>query len=165
MFHYIHRADRGLLWLNLCFLMTVAFLPFPTDLLSACILHESNVIVVLYGATHLLCGLTLTAVWVYATHRRRLVHAEIDAAMVRATLQTTLTGPALYVLGIAVSFASIPAALLVYCIVPLLYIVPGKIDRMWLLLDRAVETERAHLLRSGGLLAGFRGPKSAKHSA
>jgi uncharacterized membrane protein len=160
MFHYIRRADRGLLWLNLLFLMSVAFVPFPTDLLSTCILHESNVIVILYGATHLICGLMLAAVWGYATRQRRLVADGIDPAVVRATMQTTLTGPALYLLAICASFASTSAAIVVYCIVPLLYIVPGKMDRMWLMFDHTVDSELTQLRRPGGLLAGFRGTKS-----
>lgn len=161
MFHYIRRADRGLLWLNLLFLMSVAFLPFPTDLLSECILHESNVIVIVYGATHVVCGLALAALWKYATHGNRLVEATLDPAIVRATMQTTLTGPALYLVGIAASFLNPYAAVVVYCIVPLLYIVPGKIDQMWLMLDRAADGELAHLRGRGGLLAAFRGSKSA----
>lgn len=160
MFHYIHRADRGLLWLNLFFLMSVAFLPFPTDLLSECILHESNVIVIVYGATHLVCGVALAVLWKYATHRGRLVEANLDPAIVRATLQTTLTGPALYMVGIVASFLSPYAAVIVYCFVPLLYIVPGRIDQMWLMLDRAVDGELA-LMQRRGLFAALRGSKSA----
>ncbi len=161
MFHYIRRADRGLLWLNMLFLMSVAFVPFPTDLLSACIEHESNVIVVLYGASHLICGLTLAVVWCYATCNRRLVAEDLDISVLRATTQTTLTGPALYSIGIALSFVSTTAALVVYCVVPLLYIVPGKIDQMWLSIDHAIETERTQLHRTGGLLARFRGNKQS----
>jgi uncharacterized membrane protein len=162
MFHYIHRADRGLLWLNLFFLMSVAFLPFPTGLLSECILHESNVIVILYGATHLVCGLALAGVWCYATHKGRLVAGDLDPKIITATMQTTLTGPALYLVGMASSFFNPYAAVVIYCIVPLLYIVPGKIDRIWLMLDNVVESELAHHPRAGGLLAGFRAAKSAK---
>lgn len=155
MFHYIRHADRNLLWLNLLFLMSVAFVPFPTDLLATCIFHESNIVVALYGATHVVCGLTLSSIWCYATWRRQLVAEDLHADVVRATLQTSLTGPALYALAIAVSFFSITAAMLMYCVVPLLYLVPGKIDRMWLALDRAVEVRRVSNHRRGGLLAGL----------
>jgi uncharacterized membrane protein len=164
MFHYIHRADRGLLWLNLFFLMAVAFLPFPTDLLSEYILHEANAIVVAYGLTHLVCGTSLAVVWRYATKNNRLVAADLDPAIVRATMQTTLTGPAFYVLGIAASFASPYLAVAVYCLVPIMYIVPNKLDEMWLKLDRAVDSELAMFQRRGGFFAGLRGSKSSTPS-
>ena len=35
MFHYIKRYDGRLLWINLFFLMSIVFLPFPTSVLSA----------------------------------------------------------------------------------------------------------------------------------
>jgi uncharacterized membrane protein len=165
MFHYIHRADRGLLWLNLFFLMAVAFLPFPTDLLSTYILHESNVIVVVYGLTHLICGVSLAVVWWYATKKGRLVAEDLDPALVRATMQTTLTGPAMYLVGIAASFVNPYIAVVIYCLVPLMYIVPGKLDAMWLRLDRVVDNELDQIHRRGGLLAQFRGPKHAGPTA
>lgn len=155
MFHYIRHADRTMLWLNLMFLMSVAFLPFPTDLLATCMLHESNVVVVLYGVTHLVCGLTLSAVWCYATWGRRLVDKDLAADVVRATLQTALTGPALYALAIAVSFLSINAAMALYCLVPLLYLAPSKIDRMWLAFDRAVGASPTSTHLEDGQLAAL----------
>ena len=102
MFHHIRRASRGLLWLNMLFLMSVAFLPFPTELLAECIFHESSVIVALYGATHLVTGLSLAGVWLYATHGGRLVEAETSLAI-----------------GI-------------YALVPVIYLIPGRLDEVWL---------------------------------
>jgi uncharacterized membrane protein len=32
LFRYIRRHDAELIWLNICFLLCVSFLPFPTDL-------------------------------------------------------------------------------------------------------------------------------------
>ena len=49
MFHHIKRSDRLMLWLNITFLMSIAFIPFPTALISR------------YGAVQ-------TAVVVYAGH-------------------------------------------------------------------------------------------------
>jgi uncharacterized membrane protein len=132
MFHHIHRVDRGLLWFNALFLMTVAFLPFPTDLLAECIFHESNVIVALYGAAHLVVGLSLAGMWIYAARGRRLLTDGADAQTVRLLTRTALAGPALYAAGIALTFISIPAGIVVYALAPAIFILPGHLDRLWL---------------------------------
>jgi uncharacterized membrane protein len=132
MFHHIHRVDRGLLWLNALFLMTVAFLPFPAALLADFIFHESNVIVVLYGAAHLVVGLSLAAMWMYAARGARLLTDGVDRETVRLVTRTALTSPALYAAGIALSFVSIPAGIVVYAIAPTIFILPGQLDRLWL---------------------------------
>lgn len=131
MFHHIRRADRGLLWLNVLFLMSVAFLPFPTDLLAEFIWHESNVIVVLFGVSHAIAGLSLAGVWWYATHGRRLVSAELSPEIIRGTMVAALVGPALNVLGAAISYWSIPAGICIFALAPLMYVVPREVDKLW----------------------------------
>src|SRR6266702_2986830 len=49
-FHFIHRSDRPLLWLNLFFLMTISFLPFSTALIGAHL--QSTIGARLYCRTH-----------------------------------------------------------------------------------------------------------------
>ena len=53
MFHYIRRVDHFLLLLNLLMLMSVAFLPWPANMLSDAIAdgHGENSAAVLYGGT------------------------------------------------------------------------------------------------------------------
>ena len=132
MFHHIRRASRGLLWLNMLFLMSVAFLPFPTDLLAECIFHESNVVVALYGLAHLITGLSLAGVWFYAVHDRRLVDEEIDPALIRTMTISSLLGPVMYAIGAVVSVLSIQASIVIYALVPVLYVMPGRLDHLWL---------------------------------
>lgn len=138
MFHYIRRADRGLVWLNVVFLMFAALLPFPTDLLAQCILHESNVIVILYGMAHVATGMTLLAMWWYAARGRRLVPADLETGTVHAIYRTLLVGPAMYVAGAALSFVSIPLAIVIYALVPVAYIFPGQMDHQWQRLTSAI---------------------------
>jgi uncharacterized membrane protein len=131
MFHHIHRVDRGLLWFNALFLMTVAFLPFPAALLAEFILHESNVIVVLYGSAHLVVGMSLAGMWLYAARGRRLLSDGVDEETVRLVTRSALASPVLYAAGIALSFISIPAAIVVYALAPAIFILPGNLDRLW----------------------------------
>jgi uncharacterized membrane protein len=132
MFHHIHRVDRGLLWFNAMFLMTVAFLPFPAALLAEFILHESNVIVILYGAAHLVVGLSLAAMWLYAARGRQLLTEGIDRETIHLITRSALASPVLYTVGIALSFLSMPSAIVIYALAPLIFILPGHLDRLWL---------------------------------
>lgn len=56
-FHYIQRTDRIALWLNIFFLMSVAFVPFPTALLGE---YGSNqLVVIIYGVNVMVSRLLL----------------------------------------------------------------------------------------------------------
>src|SRR5499427_10908242 len=67
-FHFIRRTDRGLLWLNLLFLLTVTFLPFGTAVLGN--YFREPLAVALYGGTIVVAGVSLLLHWMYATRRK-----------------------------------------------------------------------------------------------
>lgn len=140
MFHFVRRVDRPLLWMNIFFLMSVAFLPFPTGLLAECIFHESNVILILYGCSHIVTSLSLLVLWRYATGGYRLISKDMDAAAIRSVTRWILVGPLLYGIGVGVSFVSVPAALFLYLITPLFYMLPGRIDDHWMSLAHHAST-------------------------
>jgi uncharacterized membrane protein len=128
-FHYIQRSDRNLLWLNILLLMCIVFLPFPTALLGE--YPEQRVSVIIYAGTLVLTGLLLQALWWYATSRYRLVDRNIDPRLVQQATRRNLAGPLIYLLAIGISVFSVPASLLLFILVPLYYILPGRIDRHW----------------------------------
>ena len=129
MFHHIRRTDRALLWLNILFLLCVAFIPFPTALLGE--YHSTQLAMVIYGATLIVTGLALFAIWWYATSGHRLVDPDIDSRYVHASTHRILTGPIVYALAVAVSFISVGASLILFALMPLLYILPFTVDRFW----------------------------------
>jgi len=126
-FHLIRHTDRALLWIDILFLMTISFVPFSTALLST-YPHEQSAVIV-YGANLITIGLILFGHWSYATHGRRLVDAQLDERTVRRASRRILVGPAMFGLAIAVSVYSTAAALGIFALVPLWYLVPGKIDQ------------------------------------
>lgn len=127
-FHFIRRADRTYIWINIIFLMLVSLIPFSAALLG----HYSSVraAIDVYGLNLILVGASLYLHWWYATSRRRLTDPELDDRFVRAVKLRILAGPVAYALSIALSFVSTPASLAVYVLVPILYISPGRVDRM-----------------------------------
>ena len=128
-FHYIQRSDRNLLWLNILLLMCIVFLPFPTALLGQ--YPEQRISVIIYAGTLVLTGLVLQALWWYATSRYRLVDRNIDPRLVQRATRRNLTAPLIYLLAIGISWFSVPASLVLFLLVPLYYILPGRIDRHW----------------------------------
>jgi uncharacterized membrane protein len=126
MFLHVKRHDRVLLWLNILFLLVVAIMPFPTELVIQYL--QEQVAVVVYAATLVLAGLTLDLMWWYATHNHRLVHESLSQDLIAFVHRRVLIAPALYLVAIAVSFASVLLAQLIFVLVVLLYIVPNPLD-------------------------------------
>lgn len=108
-FRSIRVYDRGLIWLNLLFLMFVAFLPFPTSLLGEYGDHQLPVAV--YAGTLAISRLLLTAIYWYAAGGNRLVDEAQDPATVRFFLIRGLTIPLIFLLSIGVSFFSVSVAI------------------------------------------------------
>ena len=128
-FHYIKLSDRNLLWLNILLLLCIVFLPFPTALLGQ--YPEQRVSIISYAGTLVITGLVLQALWWYATSGCRLVDRDIDPRLVQRATRRNLTVPFIYLLAIGISFVSVPASLVLFLLVPVYYILPGRIDRHW----------------------------------
>ncbi len=126
-FHFIRRSDRVLLWINIAFLLFVSFLPFATALLGS--FPGERVAALTYGATLMGAGLCLLAQWEYATHGGRLVGPGTDRAVVGAVRARVLAGTACYGLALVTATSSPRSALVLFAVMPLLYLVPTRIDR------------------------------------
>jgi uncharacterized membrane protein len=126
-FAYIRRTDRPLLWINILFLMCVAFIPFSAALLAA--YPGQRIAVIIYGANLIVVGLVLYLQWWYATRNRHLVDADLDPHVVRLATTRILMAPVIYVVAIGLSFVNTAVSIGIYVLVPVLYILPGHIDR------------------------------------
>jgi uncharacterized membrane protein len=111
--HSIFRAirgyDRRLMWLNSLFLMCIAFLPFPTALLSQ--YSDQQLVVVIYAGSLAITRLLLSAVWWYASSQPRLTSTDMDPSMIKAFRTRGLVIPLIFLLSIAISFLSVRAAI------------------------------------------------------
>lgn len=99
-YRYVTALDRRLILLNLVFLGTIAFLPYPTELLS--LTHNQAPAVILYAACCSAAGLTEAAVWVYATHTAGLAY-RVPPRFRRSFLLQILRIPAVFLLSIPVA--------------------------------------------------------------
>ena len=90
-FRLISRSDHVFLFLNIVFLMCVAFIPFPTALLAEYIREEAHRItaVAVYSGTLAVTAVFFTTLWLYAAGNHRLVDRTIDPLLLRAMRAAT----------------------------------------------------------------------------
>ncbi|MCL5959947.1 MAG: TMEM175 family protein [Chloroflexi bacterium] len=103
-FRYIRRADRGLAWLSILYLMCIAFMPFPTAVLGA--FSRNQVAVAFYAATLAIAGLLTWSLWNYATSGHRLVDPDLDPRLIAYNSLTILLSAAVFLVSIGISFWS-----------------------------------------------------------
>jgi uncharacterized membrane protein len=126
MFHYIKRSNRPLLWINILFLLCVAFIPFPAGLLGEYPLQRISIII--YASSLIVTNLFLSLLWWYATHNHRLVEEDIDPHFVSMVNRRNMTAPVVYLLSIGLSILSPLVSLIVFFLFPLYYIIPSRVD-------------------------------------
>jgi uncharacterized membrane protein len=104
MFQLIRAWDLPLLWLNLLFLMLVAFVPVP----SAVVIEHASALpaVIFFLGTAVLTGLLDLAIWLYAA-KRRLLQRRLSRHVVRYMALRGAVPVTLFALGIAVAFVSV----------------------------------------------------------
>lgn len=106
-FRYVARMDQGLLWLNLLFLMCIAFLPYPTAVLGE---HDrSRASVVFYACAVGVSGVVLAAIWQYVVRFEHL-NERADAKTIRYLTHRSLVTPLSFLISIPLAFVSLRLA-------------------------------------------------------
>jgi uncharacterized membrane protein len=100
-FRYIRRYDSNLLLLNLLLLMAIAFIPFPTSVISE---YGNRTATIFYALTMIVSGLMSVALWWYATRHNRLIDAQMDAGMRQQLFVSPLITIAVFLLSIGIAF-------------------------------------------------------------
>ena len=124
----IKFSDRRLLWINVFFLMSIAFLPFSTALFGG--YPREHVAIIEYGANLILAGIFLYWNWAYATNGHRLVAPDLDHRIIAVAKFRILIGIIFYFVAVAVSFISINVSIVMFIILPILYMKPSLMDQL-----------------------------------
>jgi uncharacterized membrane protein len=127
-FSVVRRVDRNLLWLNILFLLCVAFIPFPAALLGE--YPAQRIAIVVYGLTQIVTGFALLGLWQYATRGHRLVERGTDPRLIHRYTHRILINPVVYSTAILVSFVRAEAGFAVFLLSPVIWIFPATIDRV-----------------------------------
>jgi len=131
-FRFIARSDHGLLFLNILFLMCVAFIPFTTALLSEYLqgtAAERTVAGAVYAGVLMLTAFLFTLLWLYVAGNRRLLDPNLDPTMIRAMTRRYVLGTFFYVLAFALAFVSLAASLVLLVGLALVFILPEAPER------------------------------------
>jgi len=126
-FHYIKRSDRILLWLNILYLMGVAFVPFSTSLLGT--YPDERIAIFFFGTNLVLIAVLLYAIWTYATWHHRLVDHHLEPIVIKLLKQRIASAVVIYFVIIGISFFSTNASRILFLLGPLSYVRPSRLDR------------------------------------
>jgi uncharacterized membrane protein len=95
-FNFVRRFDGRLMWLTLLQLLCIAFIPFPTSVIGQ---HVGDPVAQeFYYGTLVLTGLSLAALWWYASSGHRLVDPGLSARIIRRTHLISLGVPVTFLL-------------------------------------------------------------------
>jgi uncharacterized membrane protein len=124
LFRYITALDRALIGLNLLFLGAIAFLPYPTYLLSTA--TSDTTAVVFYAACAAFAGLLETVMWIYATKPSRQLSSLHSDRVRWYFLARIARVPVVFLLSIPIAFASPTLALFFWILIWVLAVVINR---------------------------------------
>lgn len=100
-FRLIQKYDGRLIMINLFLLMTIAFIPFPTSLIS---MYEYRTATIFYALVMILAGIFSAAIWWYASYKNRLIDPNLDPRLRREEILRPLLGIGVFILSIGLAF-------------------------------------------------------------
>jgi uncharacterized membrane protein len=117
MFRLMHRYDGVLLRVNLLFLATIAFLPFPTEVIGR--YAGRTPAVVLYAACVAACSLTMSLLWRTA-YRRGLLDPELPRRAIVFYRRRGVVAALPFLVSIPVAFVAPIVAMFIWAsLIPL----------------------------------------------
>lgn len=115
-FHFVHRIDPALLWINILILIAIVFVPFSTDLagdypvvMDATLLFHANMFIV---------GFLFTLQWHHIRRHEHLCEPVPEKAIVHAWFYRSMLVPVVAVIGGILCLFNPPVSLLVYLVLP-----------------------------------------------
>jgi len=126
----IARADRTFLMITIVFLMIVAFIPFPTELVAEHIggtFDDAQAATVLYGITLTLTAVVFNIVWFYAVRGGRLLREDADPRVVRGISRTFVFGPWTYLALTIISVASPTVGAIGFALFALFWVIESSV--------------------------------------
>ncbi|HXN63374.1 MAG TPA: TMEM175 family protein [Acidimicrobiales bacterium] len=127
-FAQIHHVDRLFLLINVAFLMTVAFIPFPTSLIASQLRGgDLEPAALTYGATLTITAIFFNILWFYASSGDRLLRKDADPRVVSGISRSFRPGPFIYLIATLCALFSPIASVILFGLITVFYIVESSI--------------------------------------
>jgi TMEM175 potassium channel family protein len=126
-FAQIGRVDRTFLFINVLFLMVIAFSPFPTRVLAEHLREDSHAAAFAYGLTFTLMAICYGALWFYAARGRRLIASDADQRTVSGISRSFAPGSAIYAIATLSSLVSAWLAVVLYAAIAIFYVLESSL--------------------------------------
>ena len=121
MFNLVRGVDRGLVWLNILFMLPVALVPAAAALLGA--YSHDQLALRIYGLLFVLIALMRLALWYYIGTRRHLLIEHVDRRTLLTGAFTSIALILAYLIAILVAGFAPYLSLGIYAGVPALYFI------------------------------------------
>jgi len=128
MFKLYKRTDHTFNMLNVIFLLTISFLPFPTAIFGEYIdaaPHKSTA-VSFYALGLVLPSFSWLMMWLYGSRKKRLIDERLTDRFVRYLTRVFIISNLLYLAALIISFFSPTASIVLTIMLALLYLFPPK---------------------------------------
>ncbi len=123
-FRELIRANSGLLWINNLFLLILAFMPFPTQVLGA--YPETESAAIFFGTVMVLLSLSFSLLMYYCYFIGKLTSRNVSHQFMQKSLRRGFTGAAFYSFALALSAYSPDITLSMYALIPFLFFIPAR---------------------------------------
>jgi uncharacterized membrane protein len=128
LFKLFKRTSHVFNLLNVFFLMTIAFLPYPTGVLGDYVItaEHAKLAVRFYAFAIWLPAFTWLLIWLYAKHERRIVDHKLTERFVTTLTQQYYLSNLFYISAFLISFYSAVLSITICVGLTLLYLLPPK---------------------------------------
>ena len=125
----LRNADRTFLFINVFFLLCIAFIPFPTRLLATYVrTDDGQAAAVLYGITLTTTAVFFNLMWRYALGAGgRLLRADADRRVVDGITRSYRPGVAMYAGATIVGFFQAEVSATLYAAIALFYVLSSSL--------------------------------------
>ena len=121
LFGLIRLTNRGLVWLNIVFLLALCLLPLGSELLSR--YNRQSTALQIYGLIVFGTEVMQVAIWLYATSHPHLLWQQLDHRQRWAGLALTVIPALIFLLAVLISATAPGVSLAIYGIVPVGYFI------------------------------------------
>jgi uncharacterized membrane protein len=126
-FAQIDRVDRTFLFINVLFLMVIAFIPFPTRVLAEHLRDGSKVAAFAYGLTFTAMSICYGSLWFYAALRRRLIADGADQRTVSGITRSFAPGSIIYLAATLSALISAWVAVVLFALIAIFYVLESSL--------------------------------------